>query len=192
VRPAQERFERDDLARREQQARLIVEFQLIILQRLAQLLLPVEACERCQTQRVGIESDGALVALPPAGIECRERTFDELDRTRTIGARESHADLRRKLEDLPVEIDRVLERRHERVNDRIGIGTRTNVGQHHTDDIVGNSRNTRQVGATLGQVFDDDLGGGLEHTIRKPRIEHALIGDVAADVDQRHAHGVFT
>ena len=65
MRPAQERFERDDLARREQKARLIVEFQLIILQRLAQLLLPVEARERCQAQRIGIESDGAMVAQTP-------------------------------------------------------------------------------------------------------------------------------
>ena len=74
--PAQERFERDDLARREQQARLIVELQLVLLQRLAELLLPVEARERCESQRVGIESDGAMLAQPPSRIECRERAFD--------------------------------------------------------------------------------------------------------------------
>ena len=107
-------------------------------------------------------------------------------------ARERHADLRRELEDLPIEIDRVLERRHECLDYRIGVCTRANVGQHHADDIVGNSRNARQVGAAFGQVFDDDLGGGFEQAIRKRRVEHALIGDVAADVDQRHAHGVFT
>jgi hypothetical protein len=133
-----------------------------------------------------------MLAQPPSRIECRERAFDELDRAGAIGARECHADLRRELEDLPIEIDRVLERRRERVDYRIGVCTRANVGQYHADDIVGHSRNARQVGAAFRQVFDDDLGGGFEQAIRKRRVEHALIGDVAADVDQRDAHGVFT
>jgi hypothetical protein len=74
----------------------------------------------------------------------------------------------------------MLERRRECVDYRIGVGTGTDVCEHHTDDIVGNARNARQVGAAFGQVFDDDLGGGFEQAIRKRRVEHALIGDVAA------------
>ena len=38
VRPAQEGFDRDDLARREQQARLVVQLELVFLDRLRELL----------------------------------------------------------------------------------------------------------------------------------------------------------
>ena len=35
------------------------------------------------------------------------------------------------------------------------------------------------------------LRGGFEQAIGERGVEHALIGDVAADVDERDAHGVF-
>ena len=55
VRPAQESLDRDDLARREQVARLVVQLELVVLDRLGELLLPVESRERGQAQRVGVE-----------------------------------------------------------------------------------------------------------------------------------------
>ena len=40
----------------------------------------------------------------------------------------------------------------------------------------------------FGKVFGDDLGGRFEQAIRERGVEYALVGDVAADVHERHAH----
>ena len=112
VRPTKESLDRDDLAGRERQARLVVKLELIFGDGLRELLLPVEARERGETQRVGVEGDGAVRALAAAGVERGERAVDELRGTHAVGARQRHARLRRELEDLSVEIHRVAQRLH--------------------------------------------------------------------------------
>ena len=42
-----------------------------------------------------------------------------------------------------------------------------------------------------GRFSAIDLGGGFQQAVGQRRIEHALVGDIAADVDERDAHGVF-
>ena len=66
MRPAQEGFDRDDFARREQIARLVVQLELVLLDGLRELLLPVEARERGEAQGVGIERDQPVLALAAA------------------------------------------------------------------------------------------------------------------------------
>ena len=74
---------------------------------------------------------------------------------------------------------------------RVGVGARTDVGEHHADDVVRDAREARQVGAAFGKFFEDDLGGGFEQAIGERGIEHALVGGVAADVDEHDADRVF-
>ena len=51
-----------------------------------------------------------VFALAPAGIERGECALDEFDGAFAVGARKRDARLRRELENLPVEIDRVPQR----------------------------------------------------------------------------------
>ena len=149
VRPAQEGFHRHDLARREDIARLVVQLELVLLDRLRELLLPVEARERGQAQRVGIERDEPVFALAAAGVERGECALDELDGAVAVGARQRNAGLRRELEDLSVDVDRVAQRLHDLLDRGVGVAARTDVGEHDADDVVRDAREARQVASDL-------------------------------------------
>src|SRR4029079_3588224 len=124
VRRAQEVSDRDDRARGEQQARLVVQLELVLLDGLRELLLPVEPRERGPPQRIGVERDRARAVLATAGVEGSQGALDELARARAVGARQRDADLRRQLEYLAVEIDGVLERLGRLVDGDVGVGAR--------------------------------------------------------------------
>ena len=61
----------------------------------------------------------------------------------------------------------------------------------HADDVVGDAREARQVGASFGEMLGNDLGGGFEQAIGERGIEHALIGGIAAEVNQHDADRVL-
>ncbi len=85
----------------------------------------------------------------------------------------------------------MLQRLDDGFDGRVGVGARADVGEHDADDVVGNACDARQAGARLGQVFGNHLRRGFEQAIGESGVEHALIGDVAADVNESDTHRVF-
>ena len=51
----------------------------------------------------------------------------------------------------------------------VRVGARADVGEHHADDVVGDARDARQVGARFGQILGDDLRRGLEQAVGERR-----------------------
>ncbi len=72
-----------------------------------------------------------------------------------VGARQRDAALRRELEDLSVEIDRMAQRLHDGFDGHVRVAARTDIGEHHADDVVGDAREARQAGAAFGKFFDE-------------------------------------